>query len=245
MSVTERIDGDGDGDVLILCDHASNHVPDGIDLGVDPALLERHIAIDIGAAAVSRGLAARLEAPAILATVSRLVIDLNRETDALGLIPLASDGHAIPGNEGADRAERIARFHAPYHRAIAAQIRAQRPALIASIHSFTPALESGIVAPRPWEAGILYNRDVRAPRIAIPWLVAQGVSTGDNEPYSGRQLNATMNRHAEASGTPYLGIEIRNDLIRDAAGVAQWCEILANLVTFVRNHLAQGLPAAT
>ncbi|HEV7289875.1 N-formylglutamate amidohydrolase [Sphingomonas sp.] len=243
MSIIERIEGESD--VLILCDHASNHVPPDIDLGIDPALLDRHIAIDIGAAAVSRGLAARLGAPAILATVSRLVIDLNRETDALGLIPHASDGHAIPGNDGADRVERIARFHAPYHRAIAAQVRSQRPALIISVHSFTPALESGIAAPRPWEAGILYNRDARAARLAVDWLAAQGIVTGDNEPYSGRLLNATMNRHAEATGTPYLGIEIRNDLVSSDAGVTMWCEILGNLVTFVRNPLAQGRSAAT
>lgn len=243
MSVVERIEGSGD--VLILCDHASNHVPADIDLGIDPALLDRHIAVDIGAAAVSRGLAALLGAPALLAAVSRLVIDLNREVDAPGLIPSASDGHAIPGNEGVDRAERIARFHAPYHRAIVAQIRAQRPALIVSVHSFTPALESGIVAPRPWEAGILYNRDARAARLAVDWLAAQGVVTGDNEPYSGRLLNATMNRHAEATGTRYLGIEIRNDLISSNVGVAKWCENLRNLVTFVRNPLAQGRLAAT
>ncbi|MDR6850987.1 putative N-formylglutamate amidohydrolase [Sphingomonas sp. BE123] len=243
MSVAERIAGAGD--VLILCDHASNHVPEDIDLGIDPALLVKHIAIDIGAAAVSRGLAERLGAPALLATVSRLVIDLNREVDAPGLIPHVSDGHAIPGNAGADRVERIARFHAPYHRAIAAQVRAQRPALIVSVHSFTPALETGIAAPRPWEAGVLYNRDARAARPAIDWLGAQGIPTGDNEPYSGRILNATMNRHAEATGIPYLGIEIRNDHISDPAGVTRWCEILTNLVTIVRDHLAQGRAAAT
>lgn len=243
MSVVERIAGAGD--VLILCDHASNHVPGDIDLGIDPALLDKHIAIDIGAAAVSRGLADQLGAPALLATVSRLVIDLNREVDAPGLIPHVSDGHAIPGNEGVDRAGRIARFHAPYHRAIAAQMRAQRPALIVSVHSFTPALESGIAAPRPWEAGVLYNRDARAARPAVEWLTRQGIMTGDNEPYSGRILNATMNRHAEGTGTPNLGIEIRNDRISNPAGVARWCEILTNLVTFVRDHLAQGRAAAT
>jgi predicted N-formylglutamate amidohydrolase len=79
----------------------------------------------------------------------------------------------------------------------------------------------------------------------VDWLSAQGIVTGDNEPYSGRLLNATMNRHAEATGTPYLGIEIRNDLISGDAGVTMWCEILRNLVTFVRNPLAQGRSAAT
>ena len=109
MSVAQVIDGAAD--ILILCDHASSAVPSDIDLGIDPELLTKHIAVDIGAAAVSEAMAAALDAPAILATVSRLVIDLNREPDRLGLIPHSSDGHAIPGNDEADRAGRIARFH--------------------------------------------------------------------------------------------------------------------------------------
>ncbi|QDX25505.1 N-formylglutamate amidohydrolase [Sphingomonas suaedae] len=236
---------EGASDVLILCDHASNAVPADIDLGINPALLVKHIAIDIGAGPLAEALAGRLEAPAILAAVSRLVIDFNREPDALGLIVRASDGHAIPGNEDADRDERIARFFAPYHAQIARTVRTRRPALIVAIHSFTPELESGIDEPRPWEAGILYNRDARAANVAVRLLREAGIVTGDNEPYSGRILNATMNRHAEAGGTPYLGIEIRNDLIADDAGVARWCEILAKLVSDVRNHLAQERPAAT
>jgi len=242
MSVAQVIDGAAD--ILILCDHASSAVPADIDLGIDPELLTRHIAVDIGAAAVSGAMAAQLGAPAILATVSRLVIDLNREPDRLGLIPHSSDGHAIPGNDDVDRAVRIARFHAPYHRLIAGTIRANRPKLIVSVHSFTPRLEQHDGADRPWEIGILYNRDARAARIGIELLEAAGIVTGDNEPYSGRILNATMNRHAEGNGIPYLGIEVRNDLISDPAGVAHWAQLLASIANDVRNRLAQtGSPA--
>ncbi len=242
MSVAQVIDGAAD--ILILCDHASSVVPSDIDLGIDVDLLTKHIAVDIGAAAVSEAMAAQLEAPAILATVSRLVIDLNREPDRLGLIPHSSDGHAIPGNDDADRTERIGRFHAPYHRLIAETIRAKPPKLIVSVHSFTPRLEQHDGADRPWEIGILYNRDARAARIGIALLEAAGIVTGDNEPYSGRILNATMNRHAEGNGIPYLGIEIRNDLISDASGVAHWAQLLASIANDVRNRLAQtGSPA--
>ncbi|MET3709752.1 putative N-formylglutamate amidohydrolase [Sphingomonas trueperi] len=242
MSVAEILPG-GAQDVLLLCDHASNAVPPDIDLGIDPALLDLHIGIDIGAADVTRALAARLDAPAILATVSRLVIDLHREPDHIGLIPHRSDGHAIPGNETADRAARIARFHAPYHRVLRDQVRRQRPALILSIHSFTPCLEHG-GTPRPWEIGILYNRDTRAARPTLEWLRAQGCVTGDNEPYSGRLVNTTLNRHAEARGIPSIAIEIRNDLIRDTAGVQRWAEHLQQLTLFLRNTLAsKGVPA--
>jgi predicted N-formylglutamate amidohydrolase len=244
MSAPAEIIEGNQQDILLLCDHASNAVPGDVDLGIAPDLLDLHIAIDIGADPLTRSLAARLDAPAILATVSRLVIDLHREPDHVGLIPHRSDGHLIPGNDAVDRAARIARFHAPYHRLLARRIRAQRPRLILSIHSFTPCLEHG-GTPRSWQVGILYNRDARAARQAIDFLRAQGFETGDNEPYSGRLLNATLNRHAEANGIPSIAIEIRNDLIRDAAGVEQWSQTLAAMANSLRNSLARNGLSAT
>lgn len=226
-SAAERIDGAGP--LLLLCDHASDHVPAVIDLGIAPELLGKHIAVDIGAGPLTRALAARLGAPALLGTVSRLVIDLHRQADHPGLIPPVSDGHIIPGNAAPDRLGRIARFHAPYHAAIDAEVRTRRPKLILSIHSFTPRLEAGEAPQRQWEVGVLYNRDTRAARPAVAWLEAQGLIVGDQEPYSGRILNATLNRHAEANGIPSIAIEVRNDLIRNEAGVARWTGVLAGL----------------
>lgn len=244
MSAPDILPG-SPGGLLLICDHASNLVPAGVDLGIDQALLDKHIAIDIGAAPLTRALAARLEVPAILAAVSRLVIDLHRQPDHPSLIPATSDGHAVPGNVDADRFERIARFHAPYHRAIATLIREGRPSLLASIHSFTPQLESGGTGERPWQAGILSNRDRRAADLAMALLEQAGIVTGDNQPYSGRILNATLNRHGEAAGLPSLAIEIRNDLIRDAAGVARWTNILAPILVEISNILASRRPSAT
>ncbi|MES2445165.1 MAG: N-formylglutamate amidohydrolase [Pseudomonadota bacterium] len=229
--MTELIEG-GARDLLLLCDHASNAVPGDIDLGIAPELLDRHIAIDIGAAPLTRSLAARLDAPAILGTVSRLVLDLHREPDHPNLVPKHSDGYVIAGNAEIDREERLARFHVPYHRAIEQRIAAQRPDLILSIHSFTPCLEQG-GTPRPWEVGILYNADERAARPAIDWLKVRGLVTGDNQPYSGKLLNATLNRHGEANGIPSIAVEVRNDLIRDDAGVQRWTDILASLALYL------------
>ena len=243
LEVAEIIEGKQQ-DILLLCDHASNLVPADIDLGIASELLDLHIGVDIGAGPLTRSLAARLDAPAILATVSRLVIDLHREPDHVGLIPHRSDGHLIPGNDSVDRAGRIARFHAPYHRLLARRIRAQRPNLILSIHSFTPCLEHG-GTDRPWEVGVLYNRDARAARPAIDYFRAQGLVAGDNEPYSGRLLNATLNRHAEANGIPSIAIEVRNDLIPDAAGIERWSQTLAGLANSLRNSLARNGPSAT
>jgi predicted N-formylglutamate amidohydrolase len=243
MSAAEIVEGK-QRDILLLCDHASNAVPPDVDLGIAPELLDLHIAVDIGAGALTRSLAARLEAPAILATVSRLVIDLHREPDHVSLIPHRSDGHLIPGNDTVDRPARIARFHAPYHRLLARRVRSQRPRLILSIHSFTPRLEHG-GSDRPWEVGILYNRDARAADRAIDFLRGRGLVTGDNEPYSGRLLNATLNRHAEANGIPSIAVEVRNDLLRDTAGIARWTDLLADLANSLRNSLARNPTSAT
>lgn len=240
MTAADYLPGTDTG-LLLLCDHASAWVPG--DIPIPPELLMLHVGVDIGAGPLTRALSGRLDAPAILGTVSRLVIDLHRQSDHPGLIPEVSDGHVIAANVGADRADRIARFHTPYHRAIREHVRRDRPRLIVAIHSFTPRLET-VGASRPWEAGILYGRDDRAARIAIDFLRAGGIVTGDQEPYSGRILNATLDRHADGQGIPSLSVEVRNDLITDPAGVSRWCGILADMIAAVRNGLALDQPSA-
>ena len=219
------------GGVLVVADHASNRVPDDIDLGLDPALLDLHIAVDIGVAGVAELLAQRSGHAAFLANASRLVCDCNRDESAPAVIPIASDGHAIPGNDltHAQHEARLDRFFRPYHAALAALLDQTPPALILSLHSFTPQLASNPAEQRPWQVGVLYNHDDRAARIAIPLLAAEGLIVGDQQPYSGKLLNATMNRHAEADGRPYLGVEVRQDQIADAAGQAEWAERLARV----------------
>lgn len=242
-----EVAGDVVTGLLIVVDHASNRVPADIELGIAPDLLCKHIAWDIGAAALGRGLCARLGCPGLFGNVSRLVLDLHREPDSPGLIPASSDGHAIPGNQGlsdAERESRLARFWRPYHARLLAMVEANRPALIVAVHSFTPQLESAGGPDRPWQVGILYNQDDRAARIVIPALTAMGLTTGDNEPYSGRLLNATMNMHAEAHGIPYLAIEVRNDLISDAPGLERWTHLLESVIVDCRNKLARNAAAS-
>ena len=227
------------GGILVVSDHASNRVPDDIDLGIDPALLSQHIAVDIGVAEVGAIMAQRRGIAAFQAGVSRLVCDCNREEHAPAVIPIASDGHAIPGNalDHAGHQARLERFFHPYHAALADLLDAHPPALILSLHSFTPLLASSD-QPRPWQVGVLYNQDDRAARLAIPLLQAEGLVVGDQEPYSGKLLNATMNRHAEADGRPYLGIEIRQDQIADSAGQAEWAARLGAICNRVALMLA-------
>lgn len=219
--------------LLLIADHASNRVPEGIDLGISPDLLGQHMALDIGVDPLARVMAARLGCTAILGRVSRLVVDLHRERDEFNAIPVISDGHPIPGNETlspADRELRLKRFWDPYHQLIAETVETMKPRILFALHSFTPRLATRPDEARPWEVGILYNQDVRAAHIAIALLRAAGIRTGDNQPYSGQDLNATMDLHAETRGLPYVVLEIRQDLIGDDAGVALWADKLTPIV---------------
>jgi predicted N-formylglutamate amidohydrolase len=230
------------GGVLLIGDHASALVPSDVELGISPELLANHIAVDVGVAELAALLveAGHVDA-AILGGVSRLVIDLNREEDHAGLIPVSSDGHAIPGNaelsEGA-RAARIDRFFQPYHARLTAVIAAARPAMILSLHSFTPQLASRPDDHRPWDIGVLYNEDERLAGAAIAALGRAGWLVGDQHPYSGKHLNATMNRHAEGNNIPYIGVEMRQDHSGTAAGQAAMAKSLGEMIAELRNLLA-------
>ena len=215
----ERIVGSRIG-LLFVCDHASRALPAEYgDLGLSAELFATHIACDIGAATATRVLAERFQAPAVLGRWSRLLIDLNRGEDDPTLVMQLSDGTIVPGNRGAGAAElasRIARFHRPYHDAIAGEIDRQRamgaaPALI-SMHSFTPAWKG---RQRPWQVGVLWDRDPRLARPLMRELCAAGFNVGDNEPYSGALENDTLYRHGTMNGLPHALIEIRQDLIGD------------------------------
>ena len=228
------------GGILIVADHASNRVPDDIALGIAPHLLDEHIAVDIGVGGVAERMAAHEGVAAFLGNVSRLVCDFNRDEHLPTVVPIASDGHAIAGNalDHAGHEARLARFFRPYHAQLAALLDQAPPSLILSLHSFTPRLASSDEA-RPWQVGVLYNTDDRAARIAIPLLEAEGLVVGDQQPYSGKLLNATMNRHAEAEGRPYLGIEIRQDEIADQQGQALWAERLLRIANLTAIALGE------
>jgi predicted N-formylglutamate amidohydrolase len=228
------------GGLLIVGDHASNKVPSDVSLGIEPALLEQHIALDIGVAAVARILVQDYGYSALLGAYSRLVVDLNRYDHEPGVIPVSSDGIAIGGNvlSAIERDVRLNRYYHPYHNQLQELIEQNRPNLILSLHSFTPSLVSKPNEARPWDIGVLYNQDDFAARLAIPLLEKAGLNVGDQQPYSGKVLNATMNRHAEANGVPYLGIEMRQDNVSNFTGQAKFAAILAATCTEIVEKLA-------
>lgn len=239
MPACEIVAPDADPSILLLCDHAANTVPaeiNGGDLGLPRADMERHIAYDVGARAVTLGLAARLGCPAVLSTFSRLVIDPNRGEDDPTLVMKLNDGSVIPANRHADAAEiarRLADWHRPYHAAIRAQIdRAEaqgvRPVLI-SMHSFTPQFRGR--PPRPWHVSVLWDRDDRLPAPLLARLREEpDLVVGDNEPYLGALDGDTMHVHGTQRGLAHALIEIRNDLIETPEGQEIWAERLAPIL---------------
>lgn len=231
-----RLDGDKARRLLLLCDHARNALPEAYGaLGLPMAEFARHIAYDIGAEALTRGLSQRLGAPAFLTCFSRLLIDVNRGLDDPTLIMQLSDGSAVPGNAAvgeAERASRIARYHRPYHGAIAAKIdallaRGIVPMLV-SVHSFTPLWRGW---PRPWHVGVLWDSDRRlAGRLLASFAAMTDIVSGDNEPYHGALEGDTLNVHGTRRGLPHALIEIRQDLIATQSGVDEWVDRLAQVL---------------
>jgi predicted N-formylglutamate amidohydrolase len=222
--------------LLLLCDHADNALPAGYGtLGLPPEQLKRHIAYDIGAAAVTRALAAALGVPAVMTRFSRLLIDPNRGRDDPTLIMRLSDGAVIPGNRKVDAAERDRRlglYYEPYHRAVDLLIDrflAAGPApLILSIHSFT---ESWKAFARPWHVGVLWGDDARLARPLLAGLHAEGdLIVGENEPYAGMLEGDSLWQHGAERGLASAIVEIRQDLIRDAAGQSAWSERMYRIV---------------
>lgn len=230
------VNSHGKARVLLVGDHASNAIP-GIlvNLGLTETVLEQHIAYDIGSKYMIHRLSQLLDAPAVLAGYSRLVVDLNRNLEDASVMPEVSDNTVIQGNLNMPpehRNQRLDCFYTPYRSAIDDMLGGFKakeivPAFI-SVHSFTPEMAG---FSRPWHAGILWDKD---PRIPVPLIKnlrahAGGFHIGNNEPYSGKELSDfTIDHHAEATGLPHVSIEVRQDLVNTKAGAERWAKILAN-----------------
>ena len=228
---------DATGVWVLTCDHASNRIPEALGtLGLTAADLERHIAWDIGAAGLTADLAGRLDAVAVLQGYSRLVIDCNRPPGVASSVPIRSENTDIPGNIGLSAAEIACRreeIFAPYHAAIAAALDARaaagRRTILVTMHSFTPVYDGQV---RPMHAAVLYNRQTRLAHAVLAVLRAEpDLVVGDNDPYSvNDESDYGINVHGEQRGLPCVELEVRQDLIADAAGQAAWAARLARLL---------------
>ncbi|HJM91181.1 MAG: N-formylglutamate amidohydrolase [Alphaproteobacteria bacterium] len=241
------VNDDGAAPALIICDHASRHIPEELeDLGLSEEQLSRHIAWDIGAGEVAGRLATLLDAPAVLCGTSRLVVDCNRPFGEASSIPESSDGVAVPGNAKlalSERQRRMDRYFHPYHDEIDRRIhghdqQSQAPALI-SVHSFTPEMDG---FQRPWHVGVLWDQDQRMATPVIRELRRNpDLLVGENEPYNGTNPPGyALHIHAADNNLPIAVFEIRQDLIDTAEGAERWAHILAQALTpALKRHLTR------
>ncbi len=232
--------------VLLVCDHASCRFPATLgDMGLDPFARRCHLAIDIGAGNLTETLADSLGVTAVLAQYSRLVVDCNRDLMDPGAFLEFGDGIVVPGNRNlciADKRLRADTLYWPYHSAIDEQVQRLRltgppPAFIA-IHSFTPVMNG---ESRPWQMGVLWDKDTRLRDLFLEGLAGAGYKVGDNEPYSGKApQDFTIDHHAEDSGLPHVGIEIRQDLIDDAEGVTAIASVMHDIIESIPERIGLG-----
>jgi predicted N-formylglutamate amidohydrolase len=232
----EILPGPRHAGLLLLCDHAENTIPPDLSgLGLDAGELARHIAWDIGARALTHALSAALDAPAVLSRFSRLVIDPNRGEDDPTLVMRLADGAIIPGNARLDASgveARLKRFYRPYDAAITRTLETMEATgimpVVLCVHSYTPRMKGKA---RPWHATLIWDHD---PRFTQPLLAALAkepdLLIGENEPYQGGLVGDTIDRHALPRGLAHTLLEVRQDLIGDAAGVAEWAARLTRLI---------------
>ncbi len=233
----EIINPQGSSPFLLIGDHAGNLVP-GIlgTLGLDPRQLERHIAWDIGVAALGRALAAKLDATFIAQRYSRLVIDCNRDPLSPEANPQESDGTTIPGNHDIEPAHwqmRVAAIHAPYQHMIHEELTRRHlhhvNTTLISLHSFTPALGG---EQRPWHVGVLHGggNDRFARRLLDRLQQNEALIVGDNQPYQMDATDHTVPRHAFPK-LPYAELEVAQAILGTPAEIDVFSEILATALT--------------
>lgn len=243
------INAAGASPFVLVCDHASNRIPERLgDLGLTPHQRLMHIAWDPGALAVAMRLTELLDAPLVHSTVSRLVIDCNRDHDAVDLIPVISERTDIGANVGLPQSERdfrIAAYHRPFHVAIEALLEEREQAgvetILVTVHSFTPSYKDVV---RPWPIGLIHGVEERFSHALLAALKAEDptLNVGWNEPYSARNgVTFTLEHHGDGRGLDCTMIEIRHDEILEPAGVAHWAARLARTLENARGAIS-GLP---
>jgi predicted N-formylglutamate amidohydrolase len=237
----------GRSNFVIVVDHASPRIPRRLEnLGLADADLQRHIAWDIGALGVARRMAEVLDAPLVAQNYSRLVIDCNRDPSVASSIPAMSETTEIPGNRSLGAAEiaaRRAEIFDPYHHHVRGLLderaAAGRPTILVAQHSMTNVYKG---VRREMHAAILYNRDRRFAGLVLEGLRREaGLVIADNEPYFvSDATDFTVPRHGEARGLPHVEIEIRQDLVADEAGQAEWAERISRALVDAERVFLKG-----
>lgn len=235
---------------VVTCEHGGNRVPPEqvhrfVGLGDE---LAGHQGWDLGALEIAGDLAHALEAEMVAATVTRLLVDLNRSSGHPRLFSEATRG--LPPQE---REEILRRYYHPHRNRVrdivAGNLSSGRLVLHIAAHSFTPVL-SGVE--RMADVGLLYDpaREAEA-RFCRLWQEAlhehdTALRVRRNYPYKGVSDGLATSLRKEF-GLRYMGVELevnqRFVAMDGTTGSENWkrlCGTLARSARMALERLAQG-----
>jgi predicted N-formylglutamate amidohydrolase len=223
---------------LISCEHGGKRIPPRWRSLFEEhaALLNSHRGYDRGALRMARELARALDAPLFAATVSRLLIELNRSPGHPKLYSAITRG--LPARE---RREIFEACYLPYRNAVqdcvGAFVEGSRRVIHVSSHSFTPELDGEV---RNTDIGLLY--DPKRPGEAAlcrRWRaalgrIAPGLRVRMNYPYAGSADGFTTWLRRRFEPGQYVGIELEINQKHVSSRNAEWPDLRAGLIAALR-----------
>ncbi len=237
----EVINLNGTCPLLLICEHASNHIPPEFDdLGIDDGTLTSHAAYDIGIREVAIGISEILDAPLVVSNISRLVVDCNRDPYSPDSMPAQSEIYRIPGNENLSDAEkryRVKNYYYPFHDLVRETLQSNpRCKALVALHSFTPVFMG---VDRGMELGILYEQDQPLANIILDnYKAFTQLITVANEPYApDPRVSHTVRKHTFSRNMPHVMIEVRNTLIRENEKQQEMARMLAELFRYAMEEM--------
>lgn len=219
---------------LLTCEHASNYIPEHYNhLGLNPNLLNEHIAWDLGAESLTKYLADQLSCVAVLCQYSRLLIDCNRPLEANSSILTISEHHYIPGNDKIspfEKSLRIKHIFEPFHQSVAQQVsrlkKLHHEFPLIGIHSFTPTFKN---QQRHWQFSVMWKDETPFVNKIIHHFKQHPLHhvIGFNEPYSAKEIPAyTTEQHADKNHLPNVIFEVRQDLLQSPSDIRYWGDLI-------------------
>lgn len=243
--IVEHIRNSSHAPVLFVCEHASFHIPERFgDLGLDAVARKSHIAWDPGAENVTRILAERFNAPAVISRVSRLVYDCNRPPSVADAVPEKSEIFDVPGNKNlsqAQIADRIESYYRPFeHTLVRAIEEHQVDPILITIHSFTPVYNGQT---RDVEIGLLHDDDRRVVDAMLDFATTHSTQNIQrNQPYGPDDgVTHTIRLHGVENDLLNVMVEIRNDLLANQEDCASIADVLERLILNSLELLAKEL----
>lgn len=229
--------------LILTCEHAGNDVPREYASLFQGRrrLLRSHRGYDPGALDLARHLARYLKTPLLAATVTRLLVELNRSLHHRALF---SD--CVASLDSRARAKVLEQHYHPHRRkvlsAIQSAVARDATALHISVHTFTPRRNGQL---RTADVGLLYDPARRGERnFCERWrkeLLARrpALRVRRNYPYLGKADGLTTFLRRQFPARQYLGIELEVNQ-RWVPATAQW----KNLQQIVAQSLAASLQAS-